>query len=105
MEVPNLWICAGLVMLGILFHFMTKLAELEVAGKIVTPMAYWSQHPYTSAMVVAAAYLFMALQYALNELSYSAAILTGIACNSLGDKLRAQANARADRLNSKDSGV
>lgn len=93
---PNLWICAGLVLFGILFHFVTKLSELEARGQIVTPWAYWRQHPYTSLIVVMASYLVMALQYAIGELSYSAAILTGIACNSLGDKLRARANAKAD---------
>jgi hypothetical protein len=36
----------------------------------------------------------MALQYAIGELSYSASILTGIACNSLGDKLRARAGEK-----------
>lgn len=95
---PNLWLCAVYVMGGILLHFLTKLTELEAQGNIVSPLGYWKAHPYTSLSVVAAAYLFMALQAALGELSYSAAILTGIACNSLGDKLRAQAAAKADRV-------
>lgn len=95
---PNLWLCAGLVLVGIMFHFLTKLTEMEAQGSIVSPLDYWKAHPYTSLSVVAAAYLFMGLQAALGELSYSAAILTGIACNSLGDKLRAQANAKTDRL-------
>lgn len=93
---PNLWICGLLVAFGILFHFITKLAELEATGRIVTPWGYWRDHPYTSLVVVMAAYLVMALQHAIGELTYSAAILTGIACNSLGDKLRARAEAKAD---------
>ena len=93
---PNLWVCAVLVAAGVLFHFLVKLAELEQLGKIVTPWAYWRDHPYTSAIVIVAAYLVMALQAAIGELSYSAAILTGIASNSLGDKLRARAGAKAD---------
>lgn len=96
MELPNLWVCAGLVAIGIVFHFLTKLSELEQAGKIVTPWGYWREHPYTSLIVIVAAYLMMALQAAVNELTYSAAILTGIACNSFGDKLRARATAKAD---------
>ena len=91
MTEPNLFICAALVAVGILFHFVTKLSELEAQGQIITPLGYWRQHPWTSVTVVMSAYLFMALQIALHELSYSAAILTGIACNSLGDKLRARA--------------
>lgn len=91
MTEPNLWICAVLVAIGILFHFVLKLQELESQGTIISPWSYWSRKPYTSLSVIMAAYLFMALQFSLHELSYSAAILTGIACNSLGDKLRAQA--------------
>lgn len=90
---PNLYICAALVAAGIAFHFVLKLSEMESQGNIVSPLTYWKQHPYTSLTVVMSAYLFMALQSALGELSYSAAILTGIACNSLGDKLRARAQA------------
>lgn len=93
---PNLWVCGLLVAFGVLFHFLTKLAELEATGRIITPWAYWRDHPYTSAIVIVAAYLVMALQFAIGELSYSASILTGIACNSLGDKLRARASAKAD---------
>lgn len=91
MRDPNLIACALLVLAGIAFHFVTKLSELEAQGNIVTPMQYWRAHPWTSVLVVMSAYLFMSLQFALGELSYSAAILTGIACNSIGDKLRARA--------------
>lgn len=92
---PNLFLCGGLVAFGILFHFVLKLGELEAQGTIIKPWAYWSAHPYTSITVVMAAYLVMALQSALGELSYSAALLTGIACNSVADKLRARANLKA----------
>ena len=91
---PNLLGCAALVAVGIGFHFLTKLKELEDQGQIIAPWEYWRRSPYTSLSVVSAAYLFMALQYQLGELSYSAALLTGIACNSLGDKLRARAAAK-----------
>ena len=97
MNTPNLWICAALVAFGILFHFITKLAELEKMGKIITPVTYWTEHPYTSLLVVMAAYAAMGVQAGIGELSYSASILTGIACNSLGDKLRAQAESRSEK--------
>jgi hypothetical protein len=99
---PNIYVCAALVLAGIVFHFLTKLAELETSGKIVTPWGYWSAHPYTSLLVVMAAYLTMAAQFAIGELSYSAALLTGIACNSLGDKLRAQSAAKMERQMKED---
>jgi len=104
MTTPNIYVCAGLVLFGILFHFVTKLGELEASGKIVTPWGYWREHPYTSLTVLMAAYLFMALQLALHELTYSAAILTGIACNSVGDKLRARATSRLDRTGQDGAG-
>lgn len=97
MNEPNLHYCAALVAAGIIFHFLTKLSELESQGTIVTPWEYWRQHPYTSLIVVVSAYLFMALQYVVGELTYSASILTGIACNSLGDKLRARGGFIADQ--------
>lgn len=95
-DAPNLWVCAALVAAGILFHFVTKLAELEAQGRIITPWRYWRDHPYTSLIVVMAAYLAMGLQAAIGELSYSSSLLTGIAANSLGDKLRAHADAKVD---------
>ncbi len=102
MTLPNLYVCSGLVMLGILFHFIVKLSEFEQQGKIMTPWGYWRSTPYSSLLVVMSAYLFMALQAAINELSYTSAILTGIACNSLGDKLRARsetfAAAKLDKI-------
>lgn len=90
---PNIFVCALLVAAGIAFHFVLKLGELEVQGKIVTPFGYWREHPYTSLSVVMAAYLYMAFQAYVGELGYSGAILIGIACNALGDKLRARAQA------------
>ncbi len=94
---PNLWWCAALVLAGILFHFMLKLSELENTGTVITPWAYWRNHPYTSAVVVMGAYMLMIIQYDLGQLSYSAAALTGMVGNSLGDKARAAAMARAGR--------
>ena len=91
---PNLITCAGLVLVGIAFHFLTKLKELEDQGQIVTPWAYWARTPYTSLTVVSGAYLALAAAYYAGELTHLAALLIGIACNSMGDKLRARAAAK-----------
>jgi hypothetical protein len=93
MTQPNLYLCILLVLFGILFHFVLKLSELESQGKIVTPWAYWREHPYTSLGVVMGAYLFLMVSHFMNELTYVTALLIGIACNSIGDKLRARAEA------------
>jgi hypothetical protein len=93
MTEPNLLMCALLVLFGICFHFLLKLSELESQGKIVTPWAYWRDHPYTSLTVVMGAYAFLLLSHFMHELTYVTALLIGIACNSIGDKLRARAEA------------
>lgn len=98
MDQPNLWICAGLVLFGILFHFITKLTELESQGRIVTPWGYWRQNPYTSLSVLMASFSAMLLMYSIGELTYYASAITGLACNSLGDKLRAKSTAWADKV-------
>ena len=89
----KLWLCLVLCTLGVLFHFVTKLYELEQTGVILTPWTYWKRWPYASLIVVMSAVLMILLQYYIKELTYSASILTGIACNSLGDKLRARGEA------------
>lgn len=96
MHEPNLYYCCALVALGILAHFVMKLSELENQGQIITPWEYLGKHPYTSVSVVLFAYLFMIMQAAMLELSYTAAIMTGLACNSIGDKFRARATAVAE---------
>lgn len=92
---PNLYACIALVAAGIAFHFLTKLKELEAQGRIVTPLEYWRAQPYTSLSVVSAAYLALAAAYYAGELTHLAALLIGVACNSMGDKLRARAEAKA----------
>lgn len=88
-------VCALLIALGIAFHFITKLYELEQQGMIVTPWEYWRKHPYASLMVIMAAYLALGVQIGMEEMSYVGSLFIGIGCNSLGDKLRARANASA----------
>lgn len=94
----NLYIAVALAFFGVAFHFVTKLYELEQSGVVTTPWAYWAKHPYATVTVVMSTALMLLLQYYLRELTYSAALLTGIASNSLGDKLRAKAMAAADRV-------
>lgn len=102
----NLWLCLLLCTIGVLFHFITKLYELEQTGIIMAPWTYWRRWPYASLIVVFSAVLMILLQYYIKELTYSASILTGIACNSLGDKLRARGEAITQRkLNKVDEDV
>ncbi len=97
-------LCMLLTAIGIVFHFVSKLGELESRGQIVTPWEYWRGHPYTSLAVIMAAYLVTFLQWQLGELGLVGSIMNGIACNALGDKLRATAEARAQRSIDKAGG-
>lgn len=101
-------VTVGLCMLatavGITFHFVTKLGEMEERGQILTPWQYWRAHPYTSIAVIMAAYLFTFLQWQLSELGLVGSLMNGIACNALGDKVRAKAEARAQRTLDKMDG-
>lgn len=93
MTQPNLILCTLLVLFGIIVHFVLKLSELETQGKIITPWAYWREHPYTSLNVVLGAFGLMLASYFMHELTYITAICIGWICNSAGDKLRARAEA------------
>lgn len=97
----ELWLALLLCAVGVLFHFVTKLYELEQTGVVLAPWTYWRRWPYASLIVVLSALLMILLQYYIKELTYSASILTGIACNSLGDKLRARGEAINQRALSK----
>jgi hypothetical protein len=93
MTQPNLYLCILLVLFGILFHFVLKLSELESQGKIVTPWAYWARAPLYEPRRCDGR-LPVPDGLALHErVDLCAALLIGIACNSIGDKLRARAEA------------
>lgn len=92
----QLLICLGFAAVGVLFHFITKLYELEAQGTVVTPWQYWRRNPYASLIVVLAVVLMLLLEWVTGQLTYGAAILTGVTANSAGDKLRARANAKLD---------
>ena len=96
MTPPNIWICSALVGLGICFHFLTKLQELESQGTELTPWQYWRRAPYTSITVIVGAYTMLVLLWTVDQMTYSACLLLGIAANSAGDKLRAHAEMLED---------
>jgi hypothetical protein len=94
---PNIPMCCLMVAIGIVFHFISKLAELETQGIHQTPWEYWRTNPWTSVSVIAGAYFTLALMWSLDQLTYSCSLLLGIAANSAGDKMRAQANVLEDQ--------
>lgn len=88
---PNLYICAGLVALGIIAHFVKKLYDLEQTGTIMSPLTYVRMHPYQVLMAWLGAYLLMIAFYYFAQLTPMLALLTGVACNEAFDTLRTKA--------------
>lgn len=87
-------ICILLVAVGLLFHLVGKLSELENRGQQVKAWEYLSQHPWTTLNVVLGAYGLLLFAYFLGELGPVGSFAIGVAANSAGDKLRARALAR-----------
>jgi len=96
---PNPYACAVLILIGQAFHLVYLLAIEEKAGRIISPWAFIRQHPYSTASVVMAAYLFAAGLYFVGELTYSFAIAIGAGGNAAVDKLRARAEAKVAQTN------
>jgi hypothetical protein len=91
-------LCAALVAFGLVLHFVSRLSELEARGESVGALDYLKQHPYTAANVVLGAYGLLLLAYYTGEMGPVGSFCMGVAANAAGDKLRAQAQARIERL-------
>lgn len=98
MTEPNLWLCAILIFAGMAGHFIKKLADLQNAGTLLTPLEFARQQPYTVALAVIGAYLLAAFWYFVGQLNEVSAILTGIGCGSAFDSLRARAAGRMQQF-------
>ncbi len=88
-----LWANLILVAVGMGWHAAGKLAELERLGRPTDASEYLMNHKWTAVSVVMGAYLLFIIQWYTGEGGPIAAVLTGISCNSAGDKLRARAEA------------
>lgn len=90
-EIP-LWLNLILVAAGMFWHASGKLSELERLGQPTSPSDYLLKNKWTAISVVMGAYMLFIVQWYMGEGGPIAALLTGISCNSAGDKLRARAN-------------
>jgi len=88
---PNLVLCCLLVLGGILAAFLKKLADLEAAGTILSPLTFVKGAPYKSLLAILGAYLLLFVWYYMGMLNPLVAIFTGVACNEAFDSLRARA--------------
>lgn len=92
-DIP-LWVNLILVSVGIGSHVLAKLAELEQRGQSMSWKEYVMNNKWTAMSVLLSAYLLFVVQWYMGEGGPIAAILTGVSCNSAGDKLRARAAAQ-----------
>lgn len=99
---PNLLLCAGLVLAGILTAFVKKLMDLESAGTMLSPVTYIRQAPYKALMAFMGAYIAMFVAYYMGQLNPLVAILTGLAGHEAFDSLRARAIKRMRLLDEGD---
>lgn len=92
----DIYVCLLLVLAGVGFNLLVKLAGLEEQGHKIAPWTYVAAHPYRSALLAVSTVLTMLLLYYLGELTYATCVLLGVASDQLADKLRAQASTRVD---------
>jgi hypothetical protein len=93
----NLWLATALMVVGVVVHFVQKMAELEDAGQIFTPLGYLRLHPWRAAALVTSAWGLLWVCFATGELSRVTAFLIGYSCQAAADVLRARANAKASQ--------
>jgi hypothetical protein len=91
-------LCASLVLVGLVTHFVTKLAELEQRGTPVDAAAHLKAHKWSVCSVVLGAYGLLILAYYAGEMGPVGSFCMGVAANSAGDKLRARAQAKVESL-------
>lgn len=91
MNDTNLFIALGLVLIGMMAHFVKKLADLEQTGTILSPVTFVAQRPYTTLSAIMGGLLLALAAHYVGELSYLAALLIGVGCSDAFDSLRARA--------------
>lgn len=103
----HLPVCLALILLGVCFNLLVKLAVLEEEGHPVTPWRYISSHPYRSALLGVSVVLCALLLHFVEQLDYSTAVLLGISADMVADRMRARASLHIDRVldDGRESGV
>lgn len=97
-------LCSALVAVGLISHFVSKLAELENRGTPTGAMEYLARHKWTSLNVVLGAYGLLVLAYFAGEMGPVGSFCMGVAANAAGDKLRARAQAKIESQSAPPAG-
>lgn len=93
----HLLICLALILLGVGFNLLVKLATAEEEGRSQSPWGYVRERPYRSALLAASTILCALLLHFVDQLNYSTALLLGISSDMVADRMRARAGARLDQ--------
>lgn len=96
-EPVGLAFASGLMFLGIVVHFVLVMRDLEDKGQHYTPLGYLRLHPWRAASMILCAWLLLYVCFAMGECTRVTAVLIGFSCQTAADRLRAQANARANK--------
>jgi hypothetical protein len=90
----NIYVCALLLVLGMLGHFALRLYNLQQAGTLLSPMAYARQQPYAVAVALMGGILLFLALYFFGQLNEGMSIFVGIGCGEALETLRARAVAK-----------
>lgn len=90
----NLYLAFALMLLGIAGQFAARMATLEDAGKVPTPLEYVRAHPWRCFNMLFASGMMVVISNQLGQLNPMNAIFIGYMCQDMADRLRIAAGKR-----------
>lgn len=76
----------SLVILGVVAHFVKKLANLNKRGILISPKKYFMQYPYQTTLSFIGGIVGYFGMLSVGELSIISAVLLGYACDSIFER-------------------
>lgn len=83
----EMYLFAGLIVLGLIAHVLGKLMELRRADSTLTMKKYFQSHPYQSGYSLISAIAGGIVLHEYGELTVVTAIATGYMADSIMDKI------------------
>ncbi len=71
--------------LGLATHFLKALISARVSGNPISPVQYWKQYPYQSALAIIGAVVGLIVLHEANQLNLASAYGVGFMANSVPD--------------------
>lgn len=104
MKLSTILASIALCTLGMLVHFLKKMADTEATGTVLSPMAHLKGAPYRTSLAIVSSYLLLYVYFAMNMLNPLVGLFSGMACSSAYDSLRARAIKRIQADDEKPEG-